>query len=121
MYRRHHWRVASDEGSEPDYRFTLANERTFLAWMRTALGLLAGGIAMRELVPEFEITWMRPLLSLVAIGASLVVAVGAFLRWVAVQRAVRRGEPLPPTPLVPFLTVGVAFIAVFALIATVRG
>ncbi|HEY3465651.1 MAG TPA: DUF202 domain-containing protein, partial [Amycolatopsis sp.] len=39
-------------GSEPDYRFTLANERTFLAWLRTALGLLAGGVAVHQLVPK---------------------------------------------------------------------
>ena len=44
------WRVAADDGDEPDYRFTLANERTFLAWVRTALGLLAGGVAVRQLV-----------------------------------------------------------------------
>src|SRR3984893_15268857 len=31
---------------EPDYRFTLANERTFLAWQRTALGLLAAAVAV---------------------------------------------------------------------------
>ena len=37
------WWVSADDGEEPDYRFTLANERTFLAWVRTALGLLAGG------------------------------------------------------------------------------
>ena len=33
-----------EEGEEPDYRFTLANERTFLAWLRTALALIAGGV-----------------------------------------------------------------------------
>ncbi len=27
-------------GEAPDYRFSLANERTFLAWIRTALGFL---------------------------------------------------------------------------------
>ena len=36
-------------GREPDPRFTLANERTFLAWIRTALGLLAGGIGVLTL------------------------------------------------------------------------
>ena len=30
---------------EPDYRFTLANERTFLAWQRTSLGLMAAAVA----------------------------------------------------------------------------
>ena len=38
-------------GEEPDYRFTLANERTFLAWIRTALALIAGGVALVQLVP----------------------------------------------------------------------
>jgi hypothetical protein len=33
-------RVFAD-GAEPDPRFTLANERTFLAWIRTALALIA--------------------------------------------------------------------------------
>jgi hypothetical protein len=36
---------AGDE-QEPDYRFTFANERTFLAWIRTALALIAGGVAV---------------------------------------------------------------------------
>ncbi len=36
---------------EPDYRFTLANERTFLAWQRTALGLLAAAVAVVQFVP----------------------------------------------------------------------
>jgi uncharacterized membrane protein YidH (DUF202 family) len=43
----------TDDEQEPDYRFTLANERTFLAWIRTALALIAGGIAVAQLVPAF--------------------------------------------------------------------
>lgn len=39
-------------GHDPDYRFSLANERTFLAWLRTALALLGGGVALASLVPE---------------------------------------------------------------------
>lgn len=121
MYRRTNWRIDPTEGSEPDYRFTLANERTFLAWNRTALALLAGGIAIGELVPDFGPTWLRTLMSVSAIIASLVVGVGAFLRWVAVQRSVRRGDPLPPTPLVPFVMIGVCLVALFALFAIVTG
>ncbi|WP_283215114.1 DUF202 domain-containing protein [Pseudofrankia sp. DC12] len=44
-------------GTDPDYRFSLANERTFLAWIRTALALLAGGIAVVQIVPSFSIGW----------------------------------------------------------------
>ncbi|WP_143342795.1 YidH family protein, partial [Crossiella equi] len=36
-------------GEEPDPRFTLANERTFLAWIRTSLGLMAAGVAVEAL------------------------------------------------------------------------
>ena len=109
------WQVDTNEGVEPDYRFTLANERTFLAWIRTALGLLAGGVAVRELV-EFDIPGARTLLALLAIAGSAVLAVGGYLRWLGVQRAVRRGEPLPPAPLVPVVASGLLLVAVVAFV-----
>ncbi len=40
-------------GEAPDYRFSLANERTFLAWIRTALGFLAAGVGLDQLAPDF--------------------------------------------------------------------
>jgi putative membrane protein len=106
----------ADEGVEPDYRFTLANERTFLAWIRTSLGLLAGGVAVRQLVEPFEVTGGRTVLALVAIAASAVLAAGGYLRWRGVQRAMRRGEPLPPAPLVPIVAAGLLIVAVIAFI-----
>ena len=114
------WRDDPAEGTEPDYRFTLANERTFLAWIRTSLGLLAGGVAVRQLVDPFGVAGARTALSLLAIGASVVLAAGGYLRWVAVQRAVRRGEPLPAAPLVPLSALTLVIIAVtaFVLVAT---
>ena len=48
------------EGTEPDPRFTCANERTFLAWIRTALAVIAAGVALETFGPEFHITWLRP-------------------------------------------------------------
>jgi inner membrane protein YidH len=110
------WRVDTSEGAEPDYRFTLANERTFLAWIRTSLGLLAGGVAVRQLVQPFEVAGARTALALLAIGASVVLAGGGYLRWVEVQRAVRRGEPLPPARLVPLVAAGVLIIACVAFV-----
>jgi putative membrane protein len=114
------WRDDPAEGTEPDYRFTLANERTFLAWIRTALGLLAGGVAVRQLVDPFGVTGARTALALLAIGASVILAAGGYLRWVAVQRAVRRGDPLPAAPLVPLSALALVVIAVtaFVLVAT---
>jgi putative membrane protein len=106
--------VEPDE--EPDYRFTLANERTFLAWMRTALGLLAGGVAVRQLIEPFSVKGGRTALALLAIGASAVLSVGAFLRWRRVQQAMRRGAALPPARLVPVLAAGLLLVAVVAFL-----
>jgi putative membrane protein len=113
------WRVDPDEGSEPDYRYTLANERTFLAYVRTALGLLAGGVAVRQLIEPFDVTAATTALALLSVGASIVLVGGGYLRWVAVQRAARRGDPLPAARLVPLVAVVIAGLAAitFVLIA----
>jgi putative membrane protein len=110
------WRIDPSEGSEPDYRFTLANERTFLAWVRTGVGLLAAGVAVRQLAEPFEIKGGRTVLALLAIATSAVLVGGAYLRWVAVQRAVRRAEVLPPTRLVPVVAAAIIVIAVAAFV-----
>ncbi len=101
--------MPDDHGErEPDYRFTLANERTFLAWMRTSLALLAGGIALRELVEPFSVRGARTALAVTALVLSLILAVTSYLRWARVQDAMRRGEPLPRPLAVPLLATGIA-------------
>ena len=55
---------------EPDYRFTLANERTFLAWERTALGLLAAAVAVVQLIPELPIPGGRHVLGVLLVRSS---------------------------------------------------
>jgi putative membrane protein len=119
--RASRWYTHPTEGEEPDYRFTLANERTFLAWVRTGLGLLAGGVAVRQLADPFGVEGSRTVLSLLAITASIVFVVGAYLRWVAVQRAVRLGVALPAARLVPVAAALVVGIAAFALVVVVVG
>jgi putative membrane protein len=84
---------------EPDYRFTLANERTFLAWIRTALALLAGGVALVQLVPRFGIVGVRHGLSIVLVACGGLLAVLAVRRWQQVQTAMRRNADLPPSRL----------------------
>ena len=39
-------------GEEPDPRFSMANERTTLAWLRTAMALVGGAIALRGRQPR---------------------------------------------------------------------
>jgi putative membrane protein len=115
------WWVPADDGEEPDYRFTLANERTFLAWVRTALGLLAGGVAVRQLVDPFDIENATTALALLSVGCSVVLVVGGYLRWVAVQRAIRRGERLPPARLVPVVGAAFGVIAIIAFVLIAVG
>lgn len=103
------------EGEDPDPRFTFANERTFLAWIRTALALLAGGIGL-----EAFLAGQLPALPRRALAALLIVlggalAVTAFTRWLATERALRLGRPLPPPGLAPVLTAGIGVAALVLL------
>jgi putative membrane protein len=100
---------------EPDYRFTLANERTFLAWVRTALGLLAAAVAVVQLVPGLVIPGMRHIFgALLALLAILTAAAGV-RRWQQVDRAMRRGLPLPRQRVPIYVGVGLAVLGVLTL------
>ncbi|MFI6030301.1 YidH family protein [Amycolatopsis magusensis] len=109
------------EEQEPDYRFSLANERTFLAWMRTALGLLAGAVAVRQLVPEFGVPGARTILALLCAALAVLLTAASYPRWRRVQRAMRRGEPLPPNRMMLLLTAGLAVITALAVVLVVTG
>lgn len=107
----------SEEGQEPDYRFTLANERTFLAWLRTALALLAGAIALNEIVPNFSAPGARTALAVALGSAGTLLAAFSYHRWAGCQRAMRNGRPLPTTR-VPF-AVGWAITAAGVVVAVI--
>jgi putative membrane protein len=102
-------------GVEPDYRFTLANERTFLAWIRTALALIAGGVALVQLVPSFGIPGVRHGGSVFLIVSGGLLATFAVRRWQQVQDAMRRGMDLPRSRL-PILLAGVLLAIVLVLL-----
>jgi putative membrane protein len=101
--------------TEPDYRFTLANERTFLAWQRTSLGLLAAAVALVQLVPELAVPGARRLLGVgLAVLAILTSGMG-LLRWQQADHAMRRGDPLPRHPSPAYLAVGLSVVGLVAL------
>jgi putative membrane protein len=105
----------SAEECEPDYRFTMANERTFLAWQRTALGLLAAAVALEQLVPEMTVPGARRLLGVgLAVLAVLTSGMG-LLRWQQADHAMRRGDPLPRHPSPAYLAVGLGLVGLIAL------
>src|SRR3954468_12177273 len=84
-----------DVGEEPDPRFSYANERTFLAWCRTALALMTAGLAITQLLPPFDIPGGRRLIGIPLIVAGTVLAAGSLLQWARNERAMRLGRPLP--------------------------
>ena len=98
MHDKRRW---YQQGEEPDYRFTLANERTFLAWLRTALALLAGAVALAQFVPSFGIKGLHTALAVLLAVIGTVLAAFSYQRWATVQRAMRHDKPLPMTWL-PF-------------------
>ncbi len=107
--------VPSEVG--PDARFTFANERTFLAWTRTALAFMVAGLAIVQLLPPFPgVPWGRHLLGVPLIVIGGVIAVVSYRQWVHSQRALRRGEPLPRSMLPLILAVTIATMAVVAAI-----
>ena len=108
-----------DDGHEPDYRFTLANERTFLAWLRTSLSLLAAGVAVVQLVPSFTIPGARAVTGGLLAALAVVAAASGVLRWRSVESAIRRDRPLP-TQRVPWvLAAGLVVLALFGFVLIV--
>ena len=105
------------DGEEPDPRFTLANERTFLAWIRTALALMAGGVGVEALnAVAAEPNDLRVVLAVALLLAGVLCSATAFTRWVATERALRRGRPLPAPRLAPALGYGLGLIGVVACV-----
>src|ERR1700756_3951225 len=102
-------------GTEPDPRVTFANERTFLAWSRTALALVVAGLGIVQLLPPFPgVPVGRHLLGVPLIALGAVLAVVAYTEWVRNQRALRRGEPMPRSVLPWILAATVTGTAVIA-------
>jgi len=109
----------SSVGHDPDYRFSLANERTFLAWIRTALALLAGGVAVVQLVPAFKFPGGRLTLGVILVVLSLVVGTASYFRWVANERAMRLDRSLEHSLVPRLLAGGLTVVALLALIMVV--
>jgi len=110
-------------GETPDYRFSLANERTFLAWIRTGLALTAGGLAAVQFLPDLPMAHLREALGVTLMLLGAAVSVWALTHWTRTERAMRLGEDLPPSRfpalLAATVTVGSLLLATILLVQAV--
>lgn len=104
---------------EPDVRFSFANERTFLAWNRTALAMVTAGLAVTQLLPPFEFPGGRRMIGIPLILAGTIVAIASWVQWRRNEAAMRRGDPLPSSILPALVAVVVGISAVVALLLAV--
>ncbi|MGI9155374.1 MAG: YidH family protein [Marmoricola sp.] len=105
------------EGEAPDPRLSLANERTFLAWTRTALAMIAGGVGIEAFAGDAIPAWVRILVACALLAIGAILAAGSFLRWRNVEMAMRRGDALTVSVLAPFVAAGVAVVALGLMVA----
>lgn len=102
-------------GEEPDPRFSLANERTFLAWIRTSLALIAGAVAFATVVPDLPSTARAGSSGALCLGA-LICSLAGWRRWRHTELALRTGAPLPGSAPTATLSVATAIAALVVLV-----
>ncbi|BCU53426.1 YidH family protein [Enterobacter kobei] len=103
-------------GEAPDYRFSLANERTFLAWIRTALGFLAAGVGLDQLAPDFATPLIRELLALLLCLFAGGLAIYGYLRWLRNEKAMRLKEDLPYTRTLLVISLILTLVAAVVMV-----
>ncbi|MGY1820564.1 YidH family protein [Geodermatophilus sp. SYSU D00079] len=111
--------TADQPAGHPDYRFTLANERTLLAWLRTGLALVAGGVAVAQFAPDLGVRWGSAAVAVALVLAGLGTALGGYRRWRGNERAIAADRPLPVSRVLP--TVVAAVAAVLVVVAVLVG
>jgi putative membrane protein len=109
---------AGEASCEPDYRFTLANERTFLAWQRTSLGLLAAAVAAVQFLPELPIPGLRHMLGAMVGVLAMLTAANGLRRWTQADHAIRHGQPLPRPTAPVYLAWGLVVIGMITVALT---
>jgi putative membrane protein len=109
------------DGTDPDPRFTFANERTFLAWIRTSLALIAGGVGLEAFVADVMPAALRQALAILLLVLGAALALTAFARWFRSESALRNSRSLPGLGAAPVLAIGVALCALALLVGLLVG
>lgn len=115
------WRPkAFREGHDPDPRFTLANERTYLAWVRTGLGLIAAAVGLEAFGTDVVGPVLHTILVVALLVGAVLLVVFAFLRWMGVEAAMRTGRSLPVPAIAALLAGMIAGAGITLLIVVLR-
>ncbi len=104
---------------QPDVQLSFANERTFLAWERTALGLITAGLAITQLLPSFDFPGGRRLIGLPLIALGIVIAAVSYWEWRRNQDAIRCERPIPSSHLPFIVAIVVSVVALFGFILVI--
>jgi putative membrane protein len=104
---------------EPDVRFSYANERTFLAWIRTSLGLVTAGLAITQLLPPFDLPGGRRVIGLPLIALGVVLSLFSFRNWQDNEQAMRAGRSLSKSVLPRLTALVVSVVAVVGLMLVI--
>jgi putative membrane protein len=121
--------VADDDQAQPtdaaagriDVRFSYANERTFLAWNRTALALVTAGLAITQLLPPFHVPGGRRMIGIPLIVLGIVIALVSLRQWRLNEKAMVAGDPLPSSPLPVLIALVIGVTAIIALVLAAIG
>jgi putative membrane protein len=101
---------------EPDYRFSLANERTLLAWVRTSLALDVAGLGVIRFAPPLGVPGGRELVGGVLVLLGAATAWSGYRRFLATDHAIRAGAPLPAHAAPRILAAALAVVSLAILL-----
>ena len=98
-----------------DYRFLLANERTFLAYVRTALSLQVAGLGVLQFLTGGHDA-VRIGLGLVLVLAGSFVGIAGYQRFRTNERAIRAGGEIHTARATSVVTVAIAVVPLVAAV-----
>ena len=105
-------------GEEPDARFSFANERTYLAWNRTALAVIVAGLAVTNILIPDDPGAGPKVIGVTFMVLGVLLAGASYFNWYAAEKALRERRPLPHSPLLLILSIITGVVAVIAAIYT---
>ena len=107
-------------GTEPDARFSLANERTFLAWISVGLALVSVGVGLQSLATNVQPAFRLAASVLLVLGGTAC-PVQAWFGWAWVETSMRERRPLPSSGMVPLLPILLGVVGVLIVLGLLIG